>query len=171
MLPNFNDIVLRRRDIPGSEGAARFPLSYAVSDGNQPIAVLETSAGLGFTGGGSPIHTFSTDTNGMEEIYLYASNFSSSNLILTLSFGTGDVTATPPLITSSSRINVQIDKDGGLSLVYPGISHRSTSSTSPLTLWACTSAASSMSVSGYVIRYYPISPDENLVTRAGYAAS
>tara|TARA_R110000822_G_scaffold27282_2_gene81576 strand:+ start:1350 stop:1865 length:516 start_codon:yes stop_codon:yes gene_type:complete len=171
MLPNFNDIVLRRNDLPGSEGAAKFPLSYAVSDGNQPIAVLEASSGLAFTGGGSPIHTFSTDTNGVEEIYLYASNFSTSNAVLTLTFGTGDITASPPVITSSSRINIQVNKDLGLSMVYPGISHRSTSSTSPLTLWACTTSADTMSVSGYIIRYYPVSPDENLVTRAGYSAS
>ncbi len=170
MLPNFNDIVLRRNDLPGSMGAARFPLSTSSTNGNQPIGVGVASSGLSFTGGGTVVHTFSTDTNGFEEVYLYASNYTSANLILTLSFGTGDVTASPPGISSTSRINVQVDKDAGLSLVYPGVPHRSSDENSPLTLWACTSAVDSMGVFGYVIRYYPISPDENLVDRAGYSA-
>lgn len=170
MLPDFNNIRLRRQDPPGSTGAARFPLSVAASNGNQPIAVPLPDAALAFTGGGTVVHTFPVTTNGFEEIYLYASNYSTSNLVLTLSFGTGDVTASPPSISSTSRINVQIDKDAGLSLVYPGVAHRSSDTNSPLTMWACTTAADSMCLFGYVVRYYPISSNENLVNRAGYSA-
>ena len=170
MLPDFNNIVLRRNDLPGSVGAARFPLSVGAANGNQPIDVPVKSGGLAFDGGGTVVHTFPTTTNGFEEVYLYASNYSSSDVVVTLSFGTGDVTATPPTISATSRINVQVDKNSGLSLIYPGVAHRSVNIESPLTLWACAATANSISLFGYVIRYYPISPNENLVNTAGYSA-
>ncbi len=171
MLPNFANIQQRRNDIPGSTGAARFPLSAAAALGNTPIAVgLPTAGVLPVTAGGTTIHTYSADTNGFEEVYLYACNYSTSNYDLTLSFGMGfDSSTGLPNIISTSIINLTVNKATGLNLVYPGIPQRSSSTESPLTLYAATTSTGVMNLSGYVIRYYPINPDELLVDRAGYS--
>ena len=171
MLPNFNNIVTRRNDLPGSVGAARFPLSAAADLGNTPVAVgLPTAGVLPITAGGTAIHTYSADTNGFEEVYLYACNYSTSNYDLTLSFGMGfDPTTGLPNIISTGITNLTINKATGLNLVYPGIPQRSSSTENPLTLYAATSSTGVMNVSGYVLRYYPVNPDESLVDRAGYS--
>lgn len=172
MLPNFSDIQQRRNDVPGSSGASRFPLSSAAALGNIPVAVgLPTAGVVPATAGGTEIHTFSVDTNGFEEVYLYACNYSAaSNYDLTLSFGMGfDPSSGLPNIISTSIINLTINKDTGLNLVYPGIPQRSSSTESPLTLYAASTSAGALNVSGYVIRYYPTNPNETLVNQAGYS--
>jgi len=171
MLPNFADIQLRRNDIPGSTGAARFPLSAAAALGNTPIAVGLPSSGVTpVSAGGTEIHTYSADTNGFEEVYLYACNYDlTANYDITLSFGMGVDAAGTPNIISTSIINLTINSTTGLNLIYPGIPQRSSSIENPLTLYAATSSAGKLNISGYVIRYYPINPDEALVGRAGYS--
>ena len=172
MLPSFANIQQRRNDIPGSTGAARFPLSAAAALGNVPIAIGLPSSGVTpATAGGTAIHTYSADTNGFEEVYLYACNYdTTANYDLTLSFGMGfDSSTGLPNIIATSIINVTINSATGLNLVYPGIPQRSSSTENPLTIYAATTSAGKLNISGYVIRYYPINPDESLVGRAGYS--
>ena len=72
---NFQDV---RRPVDRSfegQGAARFPLSASIT--GVPI-----SASIGAP---TKIHTFPVDTNAMEELYLYASNYSAANLNISLS--------------------------------------------------------------------------------------
>ena len=171
MLPNFANIQLRRNDVPGSTGAARFPLSAAAALGNVPISVgLPTAGVIPTSAGGTEIHTYSADTNGFEEVYLYACNYDlTANYDITLSFGLGVDAVGVPNIIPTSIINLTINSTTGLNLIYPGIPQRSAQIENPLTLYAATSSTDKVNISGYVIRYYPINPDEALVGRAGYS--
>lgn len=171
MLPNFNNIVTRRNDLPGSVGAARFPLSATEELGNIPLGVGLPSSGVTpTTSGGTTVHTFSVDTNAIEEVYLYASNYdASTDYDITLSFGLGTDAAGVPQISTTSIITIPIKAATGLNLILPGIPSRSADANVPLTLYACTTATGKLNVFGYVLRYYPTNPDESLVSRAGYS--
>ena len=122
------------------QGSAKLNLSSSagVSNGN-PLAILDSATGLGYT----EIHNF--PSGAIEELYLWASNMGSGNVTLTLSFGDSAF--------SGQVITVTLAADQGMSLVYPGVPHQST------TLYGRASAASSISVSGFVIRSYPLRGD------------
>tara|TARA_R100001460_G_scaffold32502_4_gene63740 strand:- start:3850 stop:4371 length:522 start_codon:yes stop_codon:yes gene_type:complete len=171
MLPNFNNIALRRNDIPGSTGAARFPLSGVSELGNIPLGVGLPSSGVTpTTSGGTLVHTFSADTNAIEEVYLYSSNYdASSDFDITLSFGLGTDAVGVPQISTTSIITIPIKAATGLNLILPGVPCRTANTAAPLSLYACTTSTGKLNVFGYVLRYYPINPDEDLVDRAGYS--
>ena len=121
-------------------GNAKFPLSGS-SNGN-PLAILNSSTGVGYTA----IHTFSLGV--IEELYLWCSNRNSSNVKLTMSFGDNTF--------SGETIIVEVNGQQGMNLVYPGIPHQGDVANNQI-LYARASSASSLNVSGFVIRNYPFS--------------
>jgi hypothetical protein len=126
-----------------AQGSAKLPLSNSsgISSGT-PIAVLNSATGAGY----SEVHTFEVGV--LEELYLWCSNESGAAAELTMSFGDSSF--------GGQNIIASISSKTGLNLVYPGIPHLGTigSSTSS-TLYVRASAASSLSVGGFVVRSYP----------------
>ena len=125
------------------QGSVKLPLSNSsgILNGN-PIAVLDSSTGVGY----SEVHTFQVGV--IEELYLWCSNKGGSAANLTMSFGTSGF--------AGENIIVSIASQAGLNLVYPGVPHIGTvGSSDASTLYVRASAASSLSVSGFVVRSYP----------------
>lgn len=126
-----------------TQGSAKFPLSSSsgISNGS-PISVLDSSSGVGY----SEVHTFPVGV--IEELYLWCSNKSGAAAELTMSFGSVGF--------SGENIIVSISSKNGLNLVYPGVPHMGTvGSPAASTLYVRSSAASALSVSGFVVRSYP----------------
>ena len=123
-----------------AQGSAKLNLSSSAgaSNGN-PLAILDSTTGVGYT----EIHKF--PAGAIEELYLWASNRGSGNVNLTLSFGDSSFTG--------EVITVTLGANQGMSLVYPGVPHQST------TVYGRASSASSIAVSGFVIRSYPLRGD------------
>ncbi len=124
---------------PKASGAARYPLSE--SPNGNPIAI---------TTAGTLVHTAATQA--MDEVYLWASNYNSTDTPLTMSFGdstTGD----------SDSIIVTVGGQAGLTLIYPGIPHLGT----PIFVKAGTN--SRINVVGFVVRRFREDPSNAL---AGY---
>ena len=155
---NFQNIQ-RPVDIAGpvvsGKGSARFPLSSSLS--GSPIPVVT---------GSTLIHTFPVDTNAMEELYLYAYNYSTTAYNLSMSLATGSADA-----FVVNNIVTPVAAQAGMTLCYPGIPHKSTKKTDPLKVYVKTSGSdSALGVMGYVIRYYPIDNEGNqAATRFGYS--
>ena len=137
-------------------GAARFPLSASL-DGT-PI-----SASIGSP---TKIHTFPVDTNAIEELYLYASNYSKNDLNISMSLATSPATA----FTNYNYIVTPVPSRTGLSLIYPGVPHKSTDINNPLNVYIKTeTSAAALNIVGYVLRYYPREKgDEEKANKYGY---
>ncbi len=127
-----------------ANGSAKFPLSNSTN--GSPLAVLDSSTGAGYTA----VHTFSLGV--AEELYLWCSNRGGSSTKLTMSFGDNTF--------SGENIIVEIASQQGMNLVYPGVLHQGNTSNDYI-LYVRASAASSLSVSGFVIRNYPFSGRES----------
>lgn len=141
---------------PGATGKSRFPLSASL--GGVPILVTTSSYA---------VHTFPSDTRAIEEIYIYASNVSSANLNLTMSFATSSASAFNT--NTANFIVTPINSQNGMSLCYPGVPASSRDANNPLKLYVKTSATGSLNVSGYVLRYYPRdNANERTVDRYGF---
>ena len=142
--PSLTTIQERSLDYsgPSAQGISKFPLSASL-DGS-PILV---------TTAGNSIHTFPTDTRAIEELYLYASNLTTANLNLSMSFSTASSDAFS--LTAGNFVITPINAQNGLTLCYPGIAHASRTSNEPLSVYVKTNPAQALNVSGYVIRYYP----------------
>ena len=119
--PNEQNFQTVRRPVDRSfegQGAARFPLSASIS--GVPISASIGSPTL--------IHSFPVDTNAIEELYLYASNYSASDLNISMSVATSAAGA----FTNYNYIVTPVPAQTGLSLCYPGIPHKSTDIDNPL---------------------------------------
>jgi hypothetical protein len=144
-------------------GSARFPLSTSLSGSPVPVGKSNTL-----------VHTFPINTNAMEELYLYAYNYSTSDYNLSMSLATGSADA-----FVVNNIIVPVTKEGGLTLCYPGIPHKSTKPPlrrrltleHALKVYVKTKDnAEALSVVGYVIRYYPVDSSGNAASRKyGYS--
>lgn len=98
-----------------------------------PIAVVATSTV------GTVVHT--TGTSAIDEVWLYATNTSTSAVTLTVQFGgTGII----------NQIQQSIPGNSGLTLILPGLILAPTGSA--LLIYAYASSASVVNVSGYVNR-------------------
>jgi hypothetical protein len=88
-----------------------------------------------------------------DEVFLWASNHDvSSNVLLTLEIG-GDGTFSDP----NKTIALEIDKQSGLTQIYPGIPHNSVS------IYAKAASNNKINIFGYVDRHYRVSlSDESL---------
>jgi hypothetical protein len=127
---------------PDAQGKARFPLSASL--GGAPIAVSTA---------GNAVHTLPVDTRAIEEIYVYASNMTGTNLNLSMSLATSSAGAFD--ITLGNYIVTPINGQNGMALCYPGVPASSRNTNAPMKLYVKTTSANSLNVSGYVLRYYP----------------
>ena len=126
----------------GSKGASRFPLSNSPS--GTPISI--TTAGV-------LLHDCVEFA--MDEVYLWASNYHSSDTAETMSFGnttTGD----------SDSIILTLNAQNGLYLIYPGIPHIGTK------IFAKAAANSRINIVGFVIRRFR---EDTTNTISGYDGS
>ena len=127
-------------------GSAKMPLSSSdsgLSTGG-PAVVSASVDSTTYT----RIHNFSYGV--IEEVYLWCSNPTAGNIYLTMSI---EDSATPSF-TAASNIIVEVASYAGLTLVYPGITHRGNESGSR-SLFLRGSAANSLNASGFVVRSYP----------------
>ena len=131
-------------------GSARLPLSE--SPAGEPISIPS-----GSIGSGTLVHTFPIDINALEEVYLYASNYGSSNVNITMSFAASSAEA----FSGSNQIVAPISSQNGPILCYPGVPHRSTNPKQSLKLYVTTGTSDVINVFGYILRYYPKSSDRN----------
>jgi hypothetical protein len=100
-----------------------------------PISVTATSpAAIG-----TVVH--STGISSIDEIWLYATNTSSSSLLLTIQYGG---------ITATNQIQQTIPSNAGLTLILPGLILAPLGSSITVSAYASTSAV--INVSGYVNR-------------------
>jgi len=109
------------------------------SSNGKPILVSQTGSI------GTLIHTTPTSSTIIDEIWLYASNTSSTQKNLTLEYG---------ITGSTSEIILGIDPRTGLSIVLPG-TILSGDGTSGSSLTAYASDTGSINVIGYVNRIIP----------------
>ena len=82
----------------------KLPLSGSTN--GKPIAIAATSTP------GTTIHTAQSGTSGIDEIWLYVVNSTTSNVKLTLEFGG---------TTTAENIEVTVVAESGLLLVTPGL--------------------------------------------------
>jgi hypothetical protein len=105
------------------------------STNGQPIAVAATATP------GTTIHTGSTTTTTIDEIWLYANNTSTSDVKLTVEWGgTG----------TSDQIEVTVPAESGLVVVAPGLLIKGAATA--LIVRAFAGTASVVNISGYVNR-------------------
>jgi len=106
---------------------------------------------LDVTTGGVLVHR--ATNYAYDEVFLWASNYSSGNVDLTLEVG-GDGTFS----AGSKTIVIELAAKAGLVQIYPGVPH-----TGLVTIYAKASQASKLNLFGYVDRHYRISlTDESL---------
>ena len=117
----------------GSE-PGKFPLSTSAY--GTPIAVLGTD---------TLIHDGTIDPGSMQEIYLWATNFSGANVALQISVVPPEGTA----FDASNTIYVPLNSQNGLYLVYPGIPCLNSK------IYAKAALPETVLVCGFVIQNYP----------------
>ena len=107
IIPNSPESGVGQIFSPGAgTGAARFPLSESTS-GEPILATNNTGASA------TKIHQCST--NALDEVYLWAANYSSDDIVLTMSYNdTG-------FSTNGKYFTTTLGGDGGLYLVLPGM--------------------------------------------------
>jgi hypothetical protein len=140
-------------------GSARFTLSESPS--GAPIYIPS-----GSVGNGTLIHTFPVNTNAIEEVYLYVSNFSQTTMNLSMSFATSSAGAFDLTVTNGNKIITPATAQNGPIFCYPGVPHKSTDVSNPLKLYVTTGFDNAVNVFGYVLRYYP---KENTNPGLGYS--
>jgi hypothetical protein len=107
------------------------------SSQGQPITVVATAST------GTTIHATGTSSTTIDEVWLYATNTSSSSVNLTIQYGgTGAV---------QNAITLSIPSKSGLSLIIPGLILTGTGSAAT-TVYAYAGTASVVTISGYVNR-------------------
>jgi hypothetical protein len=103
----------------------------------KPVKVVQTAST------GTTIHATGTSSSVIDEVWLYAYNGHSADVVLTVQFGG---TATP-----DNDIKLTIPAASGLTLVVPGLVLTGTSSAAN-TIYAYAGTANVVTISGYVNR-------------------
>lgn len=104
---------------------------------NGSVLVVSTSAGSG-----TLIHAVSTDTDQIDEVWMWASNANSADLLLNIEWGVS---------TTAKIISMNIPFDSGLHLVIPGISLQGVAGPHNIDAWT-TTTGSQVTIYGYVNR-------------------
>ena len=103
----------------------------------QPITVVQTAST------GTTIHATGTSSSTIDEVWLYATNTSSTAVVLTVQYGgTGAI---------QNAITLSIPATSGLTLIIPGLILTGTGSAAT-TVYAYAATASVITISGYVNR-------------------
>jgi len=110
-------------------------LSASAGTGGLPISVTQTATA------GNLIHTCSTTVGVLDEIWVYATNTSASDVVLTLEWGDGATT---------SNIKYSVKAANGLYLITPGLII--TGKATPYTVRAFAATTAVISITGYVNR-------------------
>jgi hypothetical protein len=108
---------------------------FSSSTDGLPISVTQTVTA------GNLIHTCSTSTSVLEEIWLYATNTSASNVVLTVEWGNA---------TTSNNIKYTVNASNGLYLITPGLIIKGNAT--PYTVRAFAATTAVISITGYVNR-------------------
>lgn len=108
-------------------------LKFTNSSAGRPILVSNTATP------GTAIHTVTTNSSRFEEVWIYAQNNHTSNVALTVEFGSN---------SSASQIISSIPFKTGLYLIVPGIPFQGDST--PPTVRAFTNVVNTVSISGWV---------------------
>lgn len=103
----------------------------------QPVLVAAT------TSTGTTIHATGTSSTTIDEIWLYATNTSTSPVVLTVQYGGTSATVNPVVIT--------IPPQSGLTLITPGLVLTGTGSAAN-TVYAYAATTNVITISGYVNR-------------------
>jgi hypothetical protein len=90
---------------------------------------------------GTAIHTVTTNSSQFDEVWLYAANNGTTNVALTVEFGSN---------SSADQINAAIPFKSGLYLIVPGIPLQGNTTAS--TVKAYTNTVNVVSISGWVNR-------------------
>lgn len=90
---------------------------------------------------GTDIHTVTTNSSQFDEVWLYAANNGTTNISLTVEFGSN---------SSADQINASIPFKSGLYLIVPGIPLQGDAT--PPTIKAYTNTVNTVSISGWVNR-------------------
>jgi hypothetical protein len=133
-------------------GSARFPLS--ASPYGEPIEIPSGSVGAG-----TIVHTVATSVNSLEEIYIYASNYTTAAQNITMSLSTSSAGA----FVGSNQIIAPVAAQNGPILCFPGIPIHSPADNA-VNLYVTTNASNAINIFGYVLRYYPKSSNRNDTT-------
>ena len=97
------------------------------------------------TGTGASATVVHRATEGaLDEVYIWASNYSGGDVDLTLSVGDSSFTANKTIVSTLTSQN-------GLVLVYPGIPHNNQT-----TIYAKAPSATAINLFGFVVRYFAI---------------
>jgi hypothetical protein len=80
------------------------------SDGGRPILIQGT-----LTSNATNLHSITSNANVYHEVWLYANNFSGSNVTLTLQYGSNIANA-----TNNDRIVYGIPSSSGFTIITPG---------------------------------------------------
>jgi hypothetical protein len=107
-------------------------LTLSGSTNGKPIAVAATGTP------GTLIHTAQSGTTGLDEIWLYAVNSSSSDVKLTVEFGG---------TTTAEQIELTVTAESGLVLVSPGLVLNNS-----LVVRAFAATTNVVNISGYINR-------------------
>ena len=129
--PNNMGGVLR-----GGSGATPGKYMLSASTYGTPIAVSDSD---------TLVHDGTIAPGAMQEIYLWATNYSGGNVVLQISVVPPEGTA----FDASSTIHAPLTAQNGLYLVYPGIPCINSK------IYVKGAASDTMIVTGFVIQYYP----------------
>ena len=109
-------------------------------DGSSRIFLNASSTGAPINIGTSTTKIHEASKYFLDEVYLWASNYSSADLNLTMSYVSG--------FDDHTKIIIPIKSQSGLVLVLPGTPIKNCS------IYAKTSAANTLNVTGFALRYY-----------------
>ena len=127
--PSINSKAIKANPVP----VARIKLSGATN-----------TAPIDITTAGNLVHTCPDYC--VDEIYLWASNYGSGTVLLTIEVGGSGTFADP-----SKTIEVSITQKTGMITVYPGVPHEN------ISIYAKAASNNHLSINGYVSRHYRVS--------------
>jgi hypothetical protein len=112
-------------------------LHLSSSSAGQPIKVAATGTP------GTTIHTTSTSSTAIDEVWIYANNTSASAVVLTIEFG--------GVTNPDNTVILSIPAQAGLSLVLPGLTLSGTGSAGRI-VSAFAATTNVINISGYINR-------------------
>jgi hypothetical protein len=115
-----------------------------VSNARIKLSGNTTTAPFNITTGGVLIHTCADYC--VDEVYLWVSNYSSANVLLTVEIG-----GNGSFSDASKTFEIEVTKEEGLIQIYPGVPHQN------LTIYAKAASNNALNIFGYAQRHYRIS--------------
>lgn len=114
-------------------------VKFSASTQGKPITATGTAPG-------TIIHTTGTSSSIIDEVWLYATNYTATDVFLTVYFG--------GMTTANERIEMTVTAESGLYLVVPGLILTGDGS-SGASIIALAGTGSAINIAGYVNRITP----------------